>query len=148
MNRCALHPDDLRAPPADSAFIAFPESFGTRFMLVIDTEEEFDWNAPFSRDSRSVTISSAMGQAQLYFTSAGVRPLWVVDYPVIDDPRASALLAGWQAEGRADIGAHCHPWVNPPHIEDVNETNSFAGNLPEGTERAKLTMLRDRIIDV
>lgn len=148
MTRSAPHPDDLRTPPADSALIAFPESFGTRFMLVIDTEEEFDWNAPFSRDSRSVTISAAMDRAQRYFSGAGVRPLWVTDYPVIDDPRAGAMLAGWRAEGRADIGAHCHPWVNPPHVEDVNELNSFAGNLPEEVERAKLTALRDRIAAV
>lgn len=148
MNRGALHPDDLRAVPEDGAAIAFPDAFGTRFLLVIDTEEEFDWNAPFSRDSRSVTISAAMDQGQRYFTSAGVRPLWVVDYPVIDDPDAGTMLARWQREGRADVGAHCHPWVNPPHTEHVSAHNSFAGNLPEETERAKLTVLRDRIADV
>ncbi len=148
MNRGALHPDDLRAVPDTAAAIAFPEAFGTRFLLVIDTEEEFDWSAPFSRDSRSVTIAAAMDRGQHYFTDAGVRPLWVVDYPVIDDPDAGAMLAHWQSEGRADIGAHCHPWVNPPHIETVSARNSFAGNLPEATERAKLTVLRDRIAKV
>lgn len=147
MTPFAPHPDDLRMPPADRAFIAFPESFGTRFMLVIDTEEEFDWAAPFSRDSRSVTISAAMDRAQQYFSGAGVRPLWVTDYPVIDDPQAGAMLAGWQAEGTADVGAHCHPWVNPPYDEDVTEINSFAGNLPEVLERAKLAALRDRIAE-
>lgn len=148
MNRCAPHTDDLRAVPDTATVIAFPDSFGTRFMLVIDTEEEFDWNAPFSRDSRSVTISAAMDQGQRYFTDAGVRPLWVVDYPVIDDPDAGTMLARWQSEGRADVGAHCHPWVNPPHAETVNAHNSFAGNLPDELERAKLTVLRDRITEV
>ena len=144
----APHPDDLRTPPEGGAFVSFPDSFGTRFMLVVDTEEEFDWSAPFSRDSRSVTITAAMDQAQRYFTGAGVIPLWVVDYPVIDDARAGSMLAGWQAEGRADVGAHCHPWVNPPYLEEVNEANSFAGNLPEALERAKITVLRDRIREV
>lgn len=148
MTSSPLHPDDLRAPPARGAFITFPPSFGTRFMLVVDTEEEFDWSAPFNRDSRSVTAASAMDRAQHYFSGAGVRPLWVTDYPVIDDPRAGPMLARWQAEGRADIGAHCHPWVNPPYDEAVNEANSFAGNLPEALERAKVTVLRDRIAEV
>lgn len=148
MTSSPLRPDDLRAPPTPDAFITLPASFGTRFMLVVDTEEEFDWNAPFDRDSRSVTICSAMDRAQRYFSGAGVRPLWVVDYPVIDDPQAGAMLAQWQAEGRADIGAHCHPWVNPPYGEVVNEANSFAGNLPEALERAKITVLRDRIAEV
>lgn len=148
MSPSAPHPDDLRTPPAQSAFISFPDSFGTRFMLIIDTEEEFDWDAPFSRDSRSVTISAAMDRAQIYFTDAGIKPLWAVDYPVIDDPRAGAVLSRWQAEGRADIGAHCHPWVTPPYVEDVNEFNSFAGNLPERLERLKIAALRDRIAEV
>ncbi len=148
MTSSALHPDDLRAPPAPDALIAFPDTFGTRFMLVIDTEEEFDWGAPFGRDNRSVTHFAAADAAQRYFAAAGVRPLWVVDYPVIDDARAGAMLAQWQAEGGADIGAHCHPWVNPPHTEEVNEANSFAGNLPEALERAKITVLRDRIVEV
>lgn len=148
MTVATLPADDLRAPPAPDAFISFVSSFGRRFMLVVDTEEEFDWNAPFSRENRSVTIADAMRRGQDYFAQAGVRPLYVADYPVIDDPQVGAMLAGWAAAGAADIGAHCHPWVNPPHGEDVTRSNSFAGNLPEALEREKLTLLRDRIAEV
>ncbi len=141
-------PDDLRAYPASEDFIALPESFGARFLLTVDTEEEFDWSAPFDRDSRSVTIGDAMQRGQDYFHAAGVRPLYVADYPVIDDPRVGNMLAEWQAAGEADIGAHCHPWVNPPPDETVTAANSFAGNLPEALERGKITRLRDRIAEV
>lgn len=144
----ALSPDDLRAPPARENFIALPPEFGTRFMLVVDTEEEFDWAAPFNRRSRSVTVCAAMRRGQEYFRAAGVKPLYVTDYPVIDDPQAGPMLAEWQARGEADVGAHCHPWVNPPHEERVSTANSFAGNLPEALERAKITALRDRIAEV
>lgn len=140
--------DDLLAPPATHDFIALPESFGTRFLLTVDTEEEFDWNAPFDRENRAVTICDAMERGQDYFARAGVRPLYLTDYPVIDDPRAGAMLARWVAEGGADVGAHCHPWVNPPYVEEVSARNSFAGNLPEPWERAKLTELRDRLAEV
>lgn len=148
MNAVPLPRDDLLAPPAPGDFIALPEEFGARFLLVVDTEEEFDWNAPFDRTSRAVTICDAMEQGQAYFREAGVRPLYVTDYPVIDDARAGELLARWSAGGEADIGAHCHPWVNPPHVEDVSIFNSFAGNLPEEWERSKLTALRDRLVEV
>lgn len=144
----ALPRDTLLTPPGPGDFIPLPEEFGTRFLLVVDTEEEFDWNAPFDRNSRAVTICDAMERAQDYFSAAAVRPLYVVDYPVIDDPRAGAMLARWVAEGGADVGAHCHPWVNPPHVEEVSSFNSFAGNLSEPWERAKLTALRDRLIEV
>lgn len=128
--------------------IYFPASFGKRFLLVVDTEEEFDWSAPFDRANQSVTVAGAMRGAQAYFRHMGVRPLYVADYPVIDDAVAGPMLAEWQAAGEADVGAHCHPWVNPPHEEEVSVRNSFAGNLPEPLERAKIRMLRDRIAEV
>ncbi|MPT48154.1 MAG: WalW protein [Sphingobium sp.] len=139
---------DLLTPPARKDFISFPDDFGTRFLVVVDTEEEFDWAAPFSSDSRSVTTAHALMRAQGFFAGAGVCPLYVVDYPVIENPATAEILAGWSAEGSADVGAHCHPWVNPPHVEAVNDQNSFAGNLPEELERAKLTLLRDRLSEV
>lgn len=148
MAASALLPDDLRAPPAVGDFIALSPDFGTRFMLVVDTEEEFDWNAPFNRESRSVTICEAMRLGQDYFRKAGVKPLYVTDYPVIDDAEAGPMLAEWQASGEADVGAHCHPWVNPPHEEVVSVAHSFAGNLREELERAKIMALRDRIAEV
>tara|TARA_R110000782_G_scaffold78276_2_gene154893 strand:+ start:41101 stop:42126 length:1026 start_codon:yes stop_codon:yes gene_type:complete len=140
--------DSLLARPTSRDFIRFPDGFGTRFMLVVDTEEEFDWNAPFDRESRAVTAIQGMKRGQDYFARAGVRPLYVTDYPVIDDPVAGAMLAQWAGEGAADVGAHLHPWVNPPHVEEVSAANSFAGNLPQAWEREKLTLLRDRIAQV
>src|SRR3546814_20538495 len=38
-----------------------------------------------------------------------------------------------------------HPWVNPPHEEDVTTANSYVGTLPEALERAKIVASRDRI---
>jgi len=39
------------------------------------------------------------------------------------------------------------PWVNPPFDEALTVANSFAGNLPEAIERAKLRVLTDRITE-
>lgn len=148
MTATVPHADSLLASPSPGEAIVFPASFGPRFMLVVDTEEEFDWNAPFNRNSRDVTVIEGMKRGQSYFSAAGVKPLYVTDYPVIDDPHAGAMLAQWAQDGQADVGAHLHPWVNPPHVEEVSAANSYAGNLPEEWEREKLTLLRDRIQQV
>ncbi len=37
--------------------------------------------------------------------------------------------------------------MTPPHDEDVNERNSYTGNLPAALQRAKMTALRDAIRD-
>lgn len=140
-----LHDGNLLQPPLAQDMIALAPAFGTRFMLFVDTEEEFDWDAPFSRTSDRVTALAGMARGQAYFNAAGVKPIYVTDYPVIDSDAASAMMGQWVSDGGADIGAHLHPWVNPPHVEDVNAANSYVGFLPEAVERAKLEALCQRI---
>lgn len=134
----------LRAPLPQDRIVLDP-AFGTRFMLFVDTEEEFDWDAPFSRTGHGVTAIEGMARGQAYFAAAGVKPVYVTDYPVVDDDRAADMMGQWLSDGAADIGAHLHPWVNPPHVEAVNAANSYVGFLPEAVERAKLEALCQRI---
>ena len=142
-----IHDGSLLRAPMASDMIRLAPDFGTRFMLFVDTEEEFDWKAPFSRHDHSVTALRGMARGQAYFRSAGVKPVYVTDYPVIDSDAAAGMMAQWVADGAADVGAHLHPWVNPPHVEEVTEANSYAGFLPEAVERAKLEALCERIAE-
>ncbi|MHC4956337.1 MAG: polysaccharide deacetylase family protein, partial [Planctomycetota bacterium] len=57
-------------------------------------------------------------------------------------------LVAIHRDGRCEIGAHLHPWVSPPHDEEVCGKNSFPGNLPSALEEEKLRVLRDRITEV
>jgi peptidoglycan/xylan/chitin deacetylase (PgdA/CDA1 family) len=116
-----------------------------RLAVVVDTEEEFDWRQPFARENRGVTAIPAQTRAHELFEPLGVVPTYVVDYPVIADQAAARLFRGFKAEGRADIGAHLHPWVTPPHDEDVTRRNSYGCNLPPELERAKIVTLTDAI---
>ncbi|WP_150291290.1 polysaccharide deacetylase family protein [Sphingobium estronivorans] len=136
----------LRAPVAEDG-IALDPAFGTRFMLFVDTEEEFDWTAPFSRTGHGVTALHGMARGQAYFAAAGLKPVYVTDYPVLESDAAVDMMGRWLTDGAADIGAHLHPWVNPPHVEEVMAANSYVGFLPETLERAKLEMLRRRIAE-
>ncbi|QGP80781.1 polysaccharide deacetylase family protein [Sphingobium sp. CAP-1] len=141
----ASHDGNLLRPPLAQDMIALDPAFGTRFMLFVDTEEEFDWNAPFSRTGHGVTALSGMARGQAYFAAARVKPVYVTDYPVIDCDAAAGMMGQWVADGAADIGAHLHPWVNPPHVEAVTAANSYVGFLPEAVERAKLDALCNRM---
>ena len=141
------HDGSLLRAPQPQDHIALDPAFGTRFALFVDTEEEFDWDAPFSRGARSVTALRGMARGQAWFAEAGVKPIYVTDYPVIDSPEASSMMAQWRDDGAAEIGAHLHPWVNPPHVEEVCAQNSYVGFLPEAVERAKLEALCHRFQD-
>lgn len=139
--------DSLLSLPKDSQFVQWDERLGRRFMLFVDTEEEFDWHAPFDRSATQVTALDGLGKGQAYFAAATVTPVYLVDYPVVQNDAAVGMLRQWLADGRADVGAHLHPWVTPPHKEEVTARNSFAGNLPEELECAKLAAQCDYMAD-
>ncbi|MBB4642216.1 polysaccharide deacetylase family protein [Rhizorhapis suberifaciens] len=131
--------------PAPEDMIVLKPEFGIRFTLFIDTEEEFDWHQPFSRTGHSVDSLKGLAEGQAFLNGAGIRPVHMVDYPILESPAAVELLKAWVNEGRCDAGAQLHPWVNPPHEEEVTVANSYVGTLPEALERAKIRALRDRI---
>jgi hypothetical protein len=113
--------------------------------IVVDTEEEFDWTKPFSRASTGTGHIPAQARAHDIYERFDMVPTYVCDYPVATDPAATAFLGLLQAEGRAEIGAHLHPWVTPPHEEEVTAFNSWHCNLPPALERAKIEALTDAI---
>lgn len=128
------------APPTGPRF-AWPAGFGRRFTIMIDTEEEFDWSAPFSRAARGVTAIAALPAMHRWFGDRGVPLTYLVDHPVAATPAASDVIAALIEDGESAVGAHLHPWVNPPHVEPVSRVNSFAGNLAPALEASKLDAL-------
>ena len=109
--------------------------------IVVDTEAEFDWSKPFDRSLTSVTSIGQQHRAQSIFERHGARPIYVVDYAVASQEEGFGPLRDIMDRHRCVIGAHLHPWVNPPHDEVVSEYNSFGGNLPPDLEERKLRAL-------
>jgi hypothetical protein len=119
-----------------------------RFIVSVDTEEEFDWNAPFNRASNTSSTIVALPEATAWFNAADVKPVYLCDWPVMDNPQSSAIIAALHADKMCEVGAHLHPWVTPPHSEDVTRHNSFTGNLPEALQWEKTLALTKKIADV
>jgi hypothetical protein len=120
---------------------------GPRFILTVDTEEEFDWRAPFSRDGYATSHLKAVPRFQEFCAEQCVAPCYLVDFPIAQDAFGVDLLGGYAQADVAEIGVQLHPWVNPPFDETVSVHNSYACNLPEPLERAKLTALHAAIVD-
>ncbi len=135
------------AYPAASELIGLNAGERPRFWVTIDTEEDFDWAAPFARTGYRLGSVPALAECQSYFERAAVQPIYLVDWPIVADDQAVEILGTARDGGRCEIGAQLHPWVTPPHDEDVNERNSYTGNLPAALQRAKMTALRDAIRD-
>ena len=132
---------NIRNVPAPADLVAFPEGFGQRFVLTVDTEEEFNWEAPLERSSHSLVTVPALRKFQQFCEGHDVVPIYLIDYPVATSRTASDALGDAVGAGRAEIGVQLHPWVSPPFDEELTAFNSFAGNLPPELEREKFARL-------
>ena len=124
--------------PAMKPTLAALDDGPPQLLVVVDTEEEFDWSRPFDRSATATVTIPAQDRAHAVYDRHGVVPTYVMDHPVATSPAAVRYLRGLVDVGRADIGTHCHPWVTPPHDEAVNAFNSYHGNLPPALEAAKI----------
>ena len=70
---------------------ALPDG-GIFLQVIVDTEEEFDWSKPFDRGKVGVGSIAAQERAQALFAPYGLRPTYVIDYPVANTTAAAASL--------------------------------------------------------
>lgn len=110
-----------------------------QLICCIDVEEEFDWSQPFQREGYGLSSIHALPAMVAKLKNWGVRPVLLVDYPVLNDPEAAAVLLSIADD--VEMGTQLHAWVTPPFDEELSRKNSYAGNLPEALERAKLVAL-------
>jgi hypothetical protein len=118
------------------------------FVVSIDTEEEGLWGGRYQAGGNTTANLRGLGRFQGLCNRFGVLPTYLVTAPVLDDPVATAELSSWQEAGLCEVGAHCHPWCNPPlATADVRTQQSFLNNLPEAQQYAKLAWLTEGIAD-
>lgn len=137
----------LSLSPSFATPIRLDADIQPMLLVVVDTEEEFDWSAPFSRKARSTANLREQHRAQAILDRHGATPLYVIDHPVAVDPWAMGWLRERTEDGHAEVGAHLHPWVNPPYTEPVSSANSYGCNLDPALEREKIAALTDSIAE-
>ena len=84
------------------------------FVLSVDTEEEWDWQTEFPQHNAQVENIQAIQEFQQECNRIGIRPTYFVDYPVVNNPQSVDVLRSIDKTGQCEIGAHLHPWCNPP----------------------------------
>ena len=133
----------FRNPSINKGNVHFTEP---RFMITVDTEEEFDWDKPFSRNQHSLRHIPSIDRFQKLCIDNNIKPIYLVDYPIVNNPEAVEFIGQYYKSGTADIGIQLHPWVNPPFDEELSNYHSYPCNLPPELERAKLSNLYELIV--
>lgn len=136
------HPTNTTsAPPAAS-----PAALQPPFILVtVDTEEEGLWGGEYRPTGNTVQNIAGVPRFQAVCQRYGVRPVYLVTAPVLDDDAAAATLGEIHAQDQCEIGGHLHPWCTPPLEDPAGRSYSFMCNLPVDLQRRKLIWLGERI---
>jgi hypothetical protein len=125
--------------------VKFADFSAPRFLITVDTEEEFDWSQPFQRAGYGTLHVPKINRFQQVCDAQGIQPVYLIDYPIACDPVATELFREWLKQGRCEIGAQLHAWVTPPFEEEVSSRNSYASNLDLDLEERKLQTLFTKI---
>ena len=118
------------------------------FLVTIDTEEEGLWGGNYQRHPECpVQNIQYLPRFQDFCNTLGIKPTYLIDYPVVANPDSRMILKKLVNEENCEIGAHLHPWCNPPYEEEINARNSYVNNLPKELQYEKLKVLTEAIVE-
>jgi hypothetical protein len=109
-------------------------------LVGIDTEGDNQWDAAARRNQRFENIY-ALPRLHALFARHGIRPTYVITYPVATDPASATVLRTLRERGDCEIGAHHHAWETPPCTEDDVRRHPYASTLPRAQFEAQLERL-------
>ncbi len=124
---------------ASNQSILLPYDSPPQLIVVVDTEEEFDWSAKPSRAADAVTAMQDIYKAQSICEEYELSPCYVTDYPVASKNDGITPLIEFHKNNKCEIGVHLHPWVTPPYTEELTRSNMFPGNLSYDIEKEKIS---------
>ncbi len=113
-------------------------------LVGIDTEGDNQWDAAARANQRFENIY-ALPRLHSLFARHGVRPTYVITYPVASDGRSADVLRQIFAGGDCEIGAHHHAWETPPCSADDIRRHPYASALPLRQFEDQLATLTDAI---
>ena len=113
-------------------------------LVGIDTEGDNQWDAA-ARAAQTFANIYALPRLHELFARHGVRPTYVITYPVAVDPRSADVMRALRARQDCEIGAHHHAWETPPCSADDVRRHPYASALPRTQFDAQLASLTTAI---
>jgi hypothetical protein len=98
-------------------------------LVGIDTEGDNQWDVR-ARTHQTFENIYQLPRLHELFVRRGVRPTYLVTYPVATDPRSVETLRGLVAADGCEIGAHHHAWETPPCSPEDIRRHPYALSLP------------------
>jgi hypothetical protein len=109
-------------------------------LVGIDTEGDNQWDVR-ARVQQTFENIYALPKLHALFERHGVRPTYVVTWPVATDERSQQVLRYLLLRGDCEIGAHHHAWETPPCTPEDVQRHPYASTLPLPQFEAQLAEL-------
>jgi peptidoglycan/xylan/chitin deacetylase (PgdA/CDA1 family) len=109
-------------------------------LVGIDTEGDNQWDAA-ARERQTFENIYALPKLHAIFEKHGVRPTYVVTWPVAIDERSRQVLRFLRLRGDCEIGAHHHAWETPPCSPEDARRHPYAKSLSLDQFEAQLAQL-------
>jgi peptidoglycan/xylan/chitin deacetylase (PgdA/CDA1 family) len=113
-------------------------------LVGIDTEGDNQWDAA-ARANQTFQNIYALPALHALFARLGVRPTYVITYPVARDTRSGEVLCSLLDGSDCEIGAHHHAWETPPFSPEDVKRHPYASTLPRRQFEAQLESLTTAI---
>jgi hypothetical protein len=112
-----------------------------QFIITIDTEGDNQWDA--GGRSQPVENLRFIPRFQELCDRFRFPPTYLCTYDVVASPLFDDVLRPYDAGGRAEIGAHLHPWTTPPSSmwDRSDAAGAYPSELPAGIFARKLESL-------
>jgi peptidoglycan/xylan/chitin deacetylase (PgdA/CDA1 family) len=115
-------------------------------LVGIDTEGDNQWSAEARLHQRFENLY-ALPRLHAIFQKHGVRPTYLITWPVARDPRSAAVLRELLSGKDCEVGAHHHAWETPPCTEEDVRRHAYALQLPASQFAGQVTALTNAIGD-
>jgi hypothetical protein len=111
-----------------------------KVIVTIDTEEAWDWSAPYPTSDFSVEHISRLGEFQSVCDQYAIRPTYFTNHAVMADSMASKVMAELAKHEGVEVGMHVHPWATPPYRigHAVTSRDTYLHNAATDDIRARL----------
>ncbi len=115
-----------------------------KFIITVDTEADNQWKKVGDVSLKNIKY---LPRFQSLCEKYNFTPTYLVAYEIANNSNAVEMLSRWQKENRAEIGAHLHPWTNPPFINEEKErrVNTYPCELSDKMLWQKLKSLTEII---
>ena len=107
-------------------------------IVSVDTEED-NWEP--TTEGLTVENIRELPRLDRFLERLGARPTYFTTYQVASTDWAAEIVRGVAGAGRAEVGAHLHPWNTPPVAFEMTPAVTMVGNLPMAVQRAKIQVL-------